>query len=103
MKENKSNFEESRRDFLKKASAGLLGAAFLGNIPDGFANSISTLETYKSKVVLVRHSKVLDQEGNVNLDLLAEMLETALANFNDGYNSANLWRKLFLPKDIIGI
>ncbi|KAF0152851.1 MAG: hypothetical protein FD143_779 [Ignavibacteria bacterium] len=103
MKNNKTNFEKSRRDFLKKTSAGLIGAALLGNIPVSLANSFSPFETLKSKVVLVRHSKVVDQEGNVNLEILAEMLETALTSFNNGKNSADLWNKLFIPKDIIGI
>lgn len=103
MKKNKTSFEESRREFIKKSSAGLLSAAFLGNMPLTFAESFSNSQTVKSKVVLVRNSKVIDAEGNVNIEILSEMIETALVNFNNGKSSADLWRKLFSQDDIIGM
>lgn len=103
MKNNKPRFEESRREFLKKSSTSLIGAALLGNISNTFADTFSTISKSTSKVVLVRHSKVVDQEGIVNSEILNEMLETALTKFNNGKKSSELWNKLFLPKDIIGI
>ncbi len=103
MKNNKQSFEESRREFLKKSSASLIGATLLGNFSNSLAETISSIGKSHSKVVLVRHSKVVDQEGIVNTEILSEMLEIALNNFNNGKNSSELWKKLFLPKDIIGI
>lgn len=103
MRKGKSSFDSSRREFLKKTSAGVLSASLFGNLPSAFANTLESISAQKSKVVLVRHSQVISQEGVVNSEILTQMLETALAKFSGSESSASLWRKLFVPQDVIGI
>jgi len=103
MKNNKNSYENSRREFIKKTSAGLLSTALLGALPVSFANSLSGFENKKSKVVLVRHSKVVDPDGNVDTEVLNLMIEEALSAFSGEKDSKYLWKKLFSTDDIIGI
>lgn len=99
--EKTNNLKSSRRKFLKKSSLSILGLSFMGAMPN--LSHLNAILKNKSKVVLVKHSKVINAEGEVNNVLLDEMLERALATFSGENSSVQLWKKLFTPQEIIGL
>ncbi|KAB2838894.1 MAG: DUF362 domain-containing protein [Melioribacteraceae bacterium] len=99
--EKTSSVNSSRRKFLKKSSLSILGLSFIGAMPN--FSQLSSILKNKSKVVLVKHSKVIKEEGEVNNLLLDEMLERALTTFSGDKTSALLWKKLFSQREIIGL
>lgn len=104
MKSEKGNKSElTRREFIKKSSVSALGLSLLGSIPATLASeTINQTITGKSKVVLVRNTKVISPEGIVDNDILSSMLDTAITNYS-GDSPSIFWPKIFSPKDIIGL
>ncbi len=87
----------SRRDFLRLA---LLSPLALTSFP---------LETQlkssgpRSRVVLIRHEKVVDEKRRVNSEVFQAMLDEALTALFDAKNSQEAWQKIIKPNDIVGI
>lgn len=100
---HKSANNLSRRDFIKRTSISALGLSFMGAIPVSVAESIGKSVAAKSKVVLVRNSKVITENGEVNDALLSEMLKTAIEKFSGEKSNEVLWKKYFSNEDIIGL
>ncbi len=98
-----SKLNESRRDFIKKSSAGIIGLSLFCNIPKSILAEVKKNAAKKSRVVLVKSSKVINNEGEVNFTLLEEMLEKGLTSFNNQKPSHELWSKYFTQKDIVGL
>jgi hypothetical protein len=92
----------SRRDFLTRSGVGVLGLSFSGRL-----TSLVAAEEEPgiagSKVVLVRHRKVIDSEGRVQQSLLQEMLDEAVTTFTGRKSTADAWREFFSPEDVIGM
>lgn len=93
----------TRRDFIKKSSAGVLGLSVLNAIPQTLKAALIKKSFYaKSRIVLVKHSKVISPDGIVDSDILDSMLDTAISNFN-GDSPSDYWNKIFSPKETIGL
>lgn len=57
----------------------------------------------RARVVLVRDTKATDAEGNVNGEVVARMLDRAVAALLDEADAAAAWRRLVKPEDVVGI
>jgi len=93
----------SRRDFISKSAKGTLALALTSSILPGVFLSRGGVPAIKSKVVLIRHNKVIDIDGKINQPLVQEMLDTAMIKFSGEENTNNAWLKYFSPEDIIGL
>ena len=89
----------TRRDFIKGASLAGMAAAFGMPVEISFADDVLA----KTRVVLIRDENVLDSEGNVNAEIISHMLDEAVTALFDTENSADAWRKIIRPDDIVGI
>jgi hypothetical protein len=88
----------SRRDFFSvgtgAAAAGLLG---------GRAGADDGEKPLTSRVVLIRDSKVLDEKGKADPEVLHRMLNEGVAELVGAKDAIAAWRQLFSPSDVVGI
>jgi uncharacterized protein (DUF362 family) len=94
----------SRRKFIRQSAMGAVGLTISGSLIselDAFASTPDI--SRKSKVILVRHSKVIDPTGKIQWPLLQEMLDKAITALTDTSSLADAWRQFFSPEDIIGL
>lgn len=89
----------TRRDFLKGASLAGMAAAFGLPVELSFGEDIIS----KSRVVLIRHTDVLDDDGGVNGDIIRRMLDDAVTSLLDKESPVDAWKELISPNDIVGI
>ncbi|HET6453878.1 MAG TPA: twin-arginine translocation signal domain-containing protein [Armatimonadota bacterium] len=83
----------TRRDFMR----GAISAAALT------ATGLPVLAEKRSKVVLIRDAGVLDADGKIRPEVLARMLDTAVAKLLGKPDAASAWKLLVSPKDFVGI
>jgi len=98
----------SRRDFLRGAAGvTLVGAA--GTFCQKKDSQAKTPEVKKteveqrSRVVLVRDEKVIDQNRKVDPEIIARMLDDGVKALLDEKDVKKAWAKLIKPDDIVGI
>lgn len=89
----------TRRDFLKGASLAGMAAAFGLPVELSFGEDIIS----KSRVVLIRHTDVLDDDGGVNGDIIRRMLDDAVTSLLDKESPVDAWKELISPNDIVGV
>ncbi len=85
----------TRRDFLKGTTAVLVGAS----LEAGQGLTAAT----KTRVVLVRHRDVLDENSAVNPAILQEMLDQAVTRLLDEDDPVKAFGKLVKPGETVGI
>lgn len=94
----------TRRGFLQQSACGALGLTLAGKFAAGAAvPSVRSGPGQKSRVVLARHSKVIDAAGRVQQPLLTEMLDKALTAFTGRGTIADAWREYISPEDVVGL
>jgi uncharacterized protein (DUF362 family) len=94
----------TRRHFLKHSALTAFGLAAAGKFSPAFERLLPEVSpTKKSKVVLVRHSKVVDADGRVQGPLLQEILDRALIEFSGRSSVADAWRQFVSPEDVVGL
>ena len=85
----------TRRDFMRAGSCAamgsLVGLPLLGN------KAGPAVE--KSRVVLIRHREVLDNEGLPRPDILESMIDEGIGTLFDTSDPASAWKGLFSPND----
>jgi hypothetical protein len=87
----------TRRDFLK-GTAGLMMAAGLGaSFP------FQARAEDKTKVVVIRHQKVLGADGKVDKTILQAMFDEAVQTLLGEKEALRAWERLFKKSDIVGI
>ena len=96
-KKEKMSF--TRRDFLKGTTFTTLGVA-LGLVP---FEAFSSQEGKKERVVLIREKDVLNNDLDLDKNLLSQMLDSGMANLAGENDPTKVWKKLFNPKDIVGV
>ncbi|MFC1475795.1 DUF362 domain-containing protein [Candidatus Zixiibacteriota bacterium] len=96
---SKSDKLINRREFLR-STAGITLAAATGLHLDAWAEDKPAAKT---RVVLVRDAKALDDKGKINGKILNRMLDEAVTTLFETKDAATAWRKLIDPKDIVGI
>lgn len=102
-KNSKSNSGLTRRDFLKTASISAAGLSILGAIPVNVKGLVNSSYRIKSRIVLVRSSSVINEEGIVDTSLLMEMLEKGIMKYSDSKSAAIFWKNNFGKKENIGL
>ncbi len=95
----KSRRPISRRQFLKGASAAALFAPVLFSSRERTASLIAG----KSRVILVRDSGVLDENGQPKQAVVQEMLDAGLKALTDKSDPQSAWKTIIKPDDIVGI
>ena len=97
MKESKPFI--TRRDFLRTGSYMAMGSIF--TLP--LVGRAADAKTGKSRVVLIRDKRVVNESGNVRPGNLAEMMDQAMTTLFNTSDAASAWQKLFGPADVVGI
>ena len=88
------NHPLSRRDFLKGTTVAVVGASL------GFSQETPAS---KSRVVLIRHRDVLDENSTINAGILQGMLDEAVMKLLDQNDPVRAFRKLVKPEETVGI
>lgn len=87
----------TRRDFLK-GSTGMM--VTLGLTP---TVSVPAQAQDRSKVVVIRHSKVIGHDGKINGPILQSMVDEAVQTLGGQKEALKAWQTLFKKTDIVGI
>lgn len=93
------NKKFTRREFLKDTTGAAAAAALYLNLP----GNIFAAGEKKSRVVLIRDENVLDEKNGVRLELIRDMLDTAVTTLFEEPDVSAAWRKVIGPDDIVGI
>ncbi|MBD3223147.1 MAG: DUF362 domain-containing protein [Caldithrix sp.] len=89
----------TRRDFLKHTGqASIAGALYLSNPGIIYGN-----QSKKSRVVLIRHKDVLDDNGQPRKAILADMLDEAVSTLLQESDIQKAWQQIIKPDDVVGI
>jgi hypothetical protein len=83
----------TRRDFIRGSTFAVLGAAI------GF----SAQQTKKSKVVLIRHPDVLDENSRISAEIIQQMLDEAVMTLFGEEDPVKAFEKLVKPGEVVGI
>ena len=89
----------TRRDFLR--GTALAGAAAVVGLPFGSAWGEQALS--KSRVVLVRDADVFGNDGKIDSEIIADMLDGAVRALFSKENSLDAWKQIISTDDIVGI
>lgn len=90
----------TRREFLKgTTSAAVAGALYMGSASPLLAAG----EQKKTRVVLIRNKDVLDKNYKINGELLVEMLDKAVTTALQIDDTAEAWKSIIKPEDVVGI
>ena len=94
----------SRRKFLKNSAISTIGLSLIDKLAAGFAKGLVSSEASpKSKVVLVRHSKVANSSGKIQQKLLQQMLDKAITTLTGKSTPADAWKTFVSPEDVVGL
>jgi hypothetical protein len=83
----------TRWDFIRGSTFAVLGAAI------GF----SSQQTKKSKVVLIPHPDVLDENSKINAEIIQQMVDEAVMTLFDEEDPVKAFEKLVKPGEVVGI
>jgi hypothetical protein len=106
--------ELTRRGFLTSTAAGVLGASALagcgkkpvqqsGAAPAGSLPAPVVGGTGKSKVVLIRDARVMDDNRAIDAAVIATMLDEAVAALVGESDPVKAWGRLIQPADVVGV
>ena len=91
----------TRRDFLRRSAGATIisatGVSALGQETE------KPQEKPRAKVILVRDEHVLDAERKINPDVIAKMLDDAMAALTGQQEPIAGWKQLLQPEDTVGI
>jgi hypothetical protein len=87
----------TRRDFLRTTgTAALVGTAGISLLAEQGVEK-------KSRVILIRHQNVVDNDGKVNRTIIEEMLDEATFKLFDVKTAPQVWNQIVKPTDVVGI
>ena len=89
----------TRRDFLRTGACVAVGSAI--GLP--LLEPAAFAAAGQSRVVLIRHEGALDGDGNVRADILAAMLDKAVAALFQVSDAVEAWNGMLKPGDTVGI
>lgn len=98
-----SKKHNSRRKFLKQLAAGTIGMTLADHISPTFASVPFPQGISKSKVVLIKHSNVIDAEGKVNQALIQEMIDKGITSFSGKNTLKDAWSQFFSTEDLVSL
>jgi len=101
---NAKNEGLSRRKFIRNSALGVAGMTLGGKLTEGLSSPFTTAQSSaKSKVVLIKHSKVVSNAGKIEQPLLDQMLEKSMTTFSGKNSLQDAWRQFVSPEDLIGL
>jgi hypothetical protein len=89
----------TRRDFIK--GAGYVAAGVAMGLP-ALAEEVLK-EPANSRVVLVRHKEAVSDKGEINSEVIQQMLDQAVTALFDNKDPVACWKQIIKPTDIVGI
>lgn len=96
----------SRRDFLKYTTLGVVGTGigmeYLGSLQSAFGSDEQSPATYKSKVIGVKNKGIMSS-GKPDQKTVQKMMDEGMFALSGKKTTAEAWRNLFSPKDVVGI
>ncbi|MCF8368815.1 MAG: DUF362 domain-containing protein [Bacteroidales bacterium] len=93
----------SRRSFLKQVTAGTAGLGLLNNFSNLSASPNQNPPVVKSKVILVRHKSVIDDDGRTNPQIIQEMLDAGMKALTNKKTTTDAWSVFFNKEDKVGL
>ena len=94
----------SRRRFIRNSALGVAGLTLGGKLTEGISlPHIAAQSGAKSKIVLVKHSQVVDSTGKIQQPLLDKMLAKAISTFSGENSLKDAWRQYVTPEDLVGL
>jgi uncharacterized protein (DUF362 family) len=93
----------TRREFLIRLGAGAAGAAITGIVVPGCAAESQETNNPAPRVVIARDEALTKGRPDEHRELLRKMLDASVLKLTDAPDPAAAWRKLFRPRDRVGI
>jgi hypothetical protein len=87
----------TRRDFLRTTAAAAVAGTTVMPL---FAAQVKGKQ---SKVILIRHQNVVDNDWKVDASIVSQMLDEAMVNLFGAKSAEEAWKKIVKPADIVGI
>jgi len=110
MRKRKTESVVTRRDFLRGAALGTLGAALYGKggrspawAGTGRFSAPFAAENPESTIVLVRNEKAIGAGDKIDPAVVQEMIDTALKQFAGAADAAKAWSTYIKPEDTVGV
>jgi hypothetical protein len=89
----------TRREFLKNSSSLAMGSFIYLNM----SQEIFSQGRKKSRVVMVRHADLLDDNNRLKETIVRKMLDNAICALVDHKDPAEAWKMIVRGKDVVGI
>ncbi len=89
----------TRRDFLKASVA----AAATTSLWPALVSAKDASQPGRGLVVWVRHRNVMDDNGNVDVGILAEMIDRAVCDLSGEKEPRDAWAHFVKPTDTVGV
>lgn len=90
----------TRRKMLQDTAKIAIGSTLLLNSP---LNAFGRTAEVKSRVILIRDKNLTDSSGNINKQILAEMLDKAVLDLTLAKSPDQGWKQIIKPSDVVGI
>jgi hypothetical protein len=90
----------TRRDFVKGLSTAAVGLTIGWPVR---GEGPPEVKRPKSRVVLIRDERAVNAKGEVQADVMAEMLDQAVPALLGEEDPAPCWKRLVKPEDVVGI
>ena len=97
MNETKKNY--TRRNFLKQSTS----AVAAGTLYLNFSNKLFAQKGGRTRVVLIRNKKLIDEQNQINPVIVEQMLDNAVTTLLDEKDVIKAWQKIIKSDDIVGI
>ncbi|NNF84143.1 MAG: hypothetical protein HKM29_03205, partial [Deltaproteobacteria bacterium] len=89
----------TRRDFLRVGTCFTVGSVMGLPHAEGFPAD----REKRSRVVLVRDKRVLDEKGRIDRIAMQNMLDRAVTALMDATDPYLAWKQLAKPEDVVGV
>ena len=87
----------TRRDFIRGTAYAGIGAAI------GVKLGMERKPGKKARVILIRDENVFKKNGQINGDVIQQMLDRAIAAFLGENDAIKAWKQLVKPTETVGI
>ncbi len=90
----------TRRKMIQDTARLALGGTILLNSP---LRAFGSNQEAKSRVILIRNEALTDASGAIDQQVLSNMLDEAVVKLTQTKSSADGWKKIIKPDDVVGI
>ena len=96
------NFDNDRRDFIKKSIGLGLGVYGVTRIEYPFTG-VAEARSNGSKVVIARDENVIDKNFKIDPKIVRNMLDDAVMKLSGKKSAPDAWREYYNSDDVVGI